>query len=97
MNIQFLKPAQEELDEAISYYNYQRQGLGNEFLVEVLKTIDLIQQHPLAWRQVSTRLRRCLMKRFPYSVIYSCQGDKLLLVAIAHLHRKPNYWLGRVH
>ena len=95
MNIIFLEPAQEELDEAISYYNYQHQGLGDEFLAEILKAIDLIQKYPQAWQKLSDRIRRCLLKGFPYSVIYALSDDNLIIIAIAHLHRKPNYWSDR--
>lgn len=59
MRIICLEPAQGELDEAISYYNYQHQGLGDEFLKEVLKTIDLIQKYPNAWQKLSDLTRRC--------------------------------------
>jgi len=77
-------------------YNYQRQGLGDDFLEEVLKAIDLIQKYPQAWQQLSGKIRRCLVKGFPYSIIYATRGDNLIIIPIAHLHRKPNYWLNRV-
>lgn len=48
MNVIFLEPAQVELDQAISYYNYQSTGLGDEFIKQVIKTIDLIQNYPNA-------------------------------------------------
>lgn len=95
MKIIFLELAQGELDQAISYYNYQHQGLGDEFLGEVLKTIDLIQKYPNAWQKLSDRTRRCLIKGFPYGIVYATSGDDLVILAIAHLHRKPGYWSDR--
>lgn len=92
----FLEPAQQELDDSITFYNQQLEGLGDKFLTEVLKTIDLIQKYPNAWQQLSNRVRRCLVKGFPYGVVYAILDNNLIIIAIANLHRKPNYWSDRV-
>jgi hypothetical protein len=52
MKIRLLEPAEQELDEAIDYYNTQVQGLGDAFLLESLRAFDLIQQYPLAWNSL---------------------------------------------
>ena len=96
MNIQLLQPAQQELDEAIAWYADQAPGLGDAFLIEILKTLKLITQFPQAWHPLSAQTRRCRLNRFPYSVIYSQEGDGLLVIAIAHQHRKPGYWRDRL-
>lgn len=49
MKIEFLEPAQQELDEAIEYYNAQVMGLGNSFLDEVVNTLQRIADYPQAW------------------------------------------------
>lgn len=96
MNIRLLEPAQQELDEAVSWYAEQAPGLGDAFLVETLKTLKLIAQFPQAWHPLSPQTRRCRLNRFPYSVIYNQEGDDLLVLAVAHQHRKPNYWRNRL-
>lgn len=96
MNIRLLEPAQVELDEAIAWYADQAPGLGDAFLLEVLKALRLIEQFPQAWHPLSRHTRRCRLSRFPYSVIYSLDGDDLLVVAVAHQHRKPGYWRDRL-
>ena len=53
MKIRFLDIAQDELDETIDYYNYEPPGLGNEFLTEILNTLDRIAQFPKAWHPIS--------------------------------------------
>ena len=80
MKIRFLDIAQYELDETIDYYNYESPGLGNEFLTEVLSTLDRIAQFPKAWHPISKRTRRCQTRRFPYGIIY--QDCFLLKAAI---------------
>jgi len=41
-------------------------------------------------------IRRCLVKKFPFSVIYSVQGDVVYVIAIAHGSREPGYWKHRL-
>ncbi|SRR6266566_3038537 len=96
MKIQFLEIAQKELDDAVSYYNQESGGVGDRFLAEVLNALDRIAKFPEAWHPCSNRTRRCLIKRFPYGIIYRHSNDDILVVAIAHLHREPEYWENRL-
>ena len=96
MSIRLLAPAQTELDEAISWYAEQAPGLGDAFLIEALKTIQLIENFPQAWHPLTPLIRRCRLRRFPYSVVYTQDGPGILVLAIAHQHRKPGYWEGRI-
>ena len=96
MSTRVLEPAQAELDEAISWYAEQAPGLGDAFLIEALKTIQLIENFPQAWHPLTPLIRRCRLRRFPYSVVYTQDGADLLVLAIAHQHRKPGYWLNRL-
>jgi plasmid stabilization system protein ParE len=97
MNVRLLTAAQSELDEAIHGYSEQAPGLGDSFLVEFLRTIQLIERHPHGWHPFSNNTRRCRLRRFPYGVIYSQAAQGILIVAVAHLHRRPAYWQGRVN
>ncbi len=96
MRIRFLEIAQIELDEAIEYYNYEVSGLGEEFLAEVLKALDRIGEFPEAWHPCSKRTRRCQTRRFPYGIVYQTRKKEILIIAIANLHRKPDYWKDRL-
>lgn len=96
MNIEFLESAQYELDDAVEYYNKQLDGLGLEFLSEVIDSLGRIAEYPDAWQQLSKRTRRCLMHRFPYGIIYQKREDFVLVIAISSLHRKPGHWQSRI-
>ena len=96
MKITFLEIAQIELDDAIAYYNCEIPGLGDVFLMEVLNALDRIVHFPEAWRHCSRRAMRCQTRRFPYGIIYQIREQEILVVAIANLHRKPEYWKDRV-
>jgi plasmid stabilization system protein ParE len=96
MSVRLLEPAQRELDDAVQWYSAQAPGLGDAFLVEALRAFDLIVRHPDAWHPLGENTRRCRLARFPYAVIYAHVDDELLVLAIAHLHRKPDYWRDRI-
>ena len=96
MEIRLLKAAQLELDESFIYYEEQLEGLGHEFVSEIETAVKQIKAHSDAWTQFSERTRRYLVKRFPFSVIYQIRKNEILIVAIAHLHRKPMYWKQRI-
>ena len=96
MSVRLLEPAEQELDEAIAYYNEQVAGLGDAFLLEALKVFDLIQQYPYAWHQLDEGIRWCRLNRFPYTIVYAASDAEILVLSVAHMHRKPKYWKDRV-
>jgi hypothetical protein len=71
-------------------------GLGDQFLLEVLDGLERIRQHPEAWRPFSRHTRRYRTRRFPYGIVYQILESEILVVAVAHLHREPGYWRGRL-
>ena len=97
MEIRLLKPAQAELDDGIIYFEEQVSGLGIEFLDEILETFKRIKLNPDAWTPFSKRARRCLVHRFPYGIIYQIRENEILIIAIAHQHRKPDYLWNRIN
>ena len=96
MKVDFLDEAEEEFLAAISRYNADRTGLGDEFADEVRRTLERIVQYPEAWVALSRRTRCCLVNRFPYGVLYQMRGDTLLIVAVMHLSRDPRSWRRRL-
>jgi len=94
--VRFLLAAEQEFIETVKYYNCQNAGLGFEFAAEVRYTLDRIIQYPIAWHKLSLRTRRCRTNRFPYGVIYQMREDRIMIIAIMHLHRKPETWLERI-
>ncbi len=96
MTFRFLKIAQIERDEAIEYHNYQTTRLGDLFLTEVLNALERIGDFPKAWQRCSKRTRRCQTRRFPYGIIYQIREEETLIVAVANLHRNPDYWKDRI-
>jgi plasmid stabilization system protein ParE len=96
MKIHFLSIAQKELNDAVDWYNEQVDGLGNEFLDELDRAIRRAVAYPQSCTEIESGLRRCIMARFPYGLIYGLEKDKIIVVAVAHLHRNPRYWADRL-
>ncbi|MBM4313471.1 MAG: type II toxin-antitoxin system RelE/ParE family toxin [Deltaproteobacteria bacterium] len=95
MKVRFLELAQYELDDAFAWYEEQMPGLGRELLNEVDQSIRRAVRWPLSGKEIAFELRRCLVKRFPYGIIYGIERETMVIVSIAHLHRKPYYWIDR--
>lgn len=95
MRFYFHSDAEAEFDDAVGYYEVLRTGLGLEFAREVYEAISRIVEFPNAWPPLSPNTRRCLVKRFPYAVIYQAKSDAVRIIAIANLRRRPGYWKTR--
>lgn len=91
----FHPEAESELLDAIDYYESRSKGLGLDFALEVYQAIRSVCEHPQAWPILDGDVRRCLIKRFPYGVLYSVENDSALILAVMHLHMKPGYWKER--
>lgn len=98
MNVRFLSPAASELEDAINYYESEREGLGARFVSQVQESVKRIINFPESYQKIGKYSRRCLVLKFPYGVIYEYRKNEkeILVVAIANLHREPDYWFSRV-
>jgi len=96
MTVKFHPNAEAEFLNAVEYYEDVQNNLGYEFASEVYGTIERVKDFPLAWQKMTSKTRRCLTNRFPFGVIYFIKDDVLIIVAVMHLSKKPNYWKERV-
>jgi len=93
--------ATEEFDAAAEWYEAQRAGLGREFIDSVEMAVQQIQERPGLGGPVpgvdsKLNVRRLLLRKFPYAIVYMESEGEILIVAIAHGHRKPGYWRERL-
>jgi hypothetical protein len=89
--------ADAELDAAVAFYESCRPGMGLDFAEEVYRSIQLACEYPAAGARVSSRLRRRLVRRFPFSVLYENTGSAIHVIAIADQRRRPRYWHHRTN
>jgi len=96
MKIRFLALARQEVDDAAFWYGNQAEEKAQEFLDELDRAVRLIKSFPLAFTEIEPEIRRCLFARFPYALIFGIEADTIVVIAVAHLHRKPGYWADRL-
>ena len=90
--VQFHAEAEAELGAAASFYEARLVGLGSSFAAEVQATMGFIRTYPDAGSPLGRKLRKVVVKRFPYSVIYRHEDGCIYVVAVAHHRRHPGYW-----
>lgn len=91
----FHPAAEDEMNEAAAFYDSRMEGLGMSFLREVERATQKIVDHPELYPRVSRRVRRMMLRRFPYSVLYSVVGGVIYVLALASQKRRPFYWRTR--
>lgn len=95
MTFIFHPEAEAEFNETIDYYEDHELGLGYDFSIEVRAAIQNIISYPAAWPVLEEDIRRCLVNRFPYGVVYSIEQGVVFILAVMHLRRHPDYWKSR--
>ena len=93
--VRFLRPAELEMLDAAKYYELQAYGLGMEFLEKIDTAIQDISKNPERWPIIRENIRRRFVHRFPYALLYRIEPDEIIIQATMHLHRRPDYWIGR--
>jgi hypothetical protein len=96
----FHPAARDELQEAILWYEAARQGLGDEFRLEVEAYVDRLVARELPGTSLGFRrghaLRKLFLHRFPFALIFELRADELVVWAVAHTSRRPGFWRGRL-
>jgi len=95
VKIRILSPAQDEINRIIEFYDERAPGLGLEFLDELDQTWAALIDHPEVGARHSNDVRRIVLPRFPFVVLYSLEPGEIVVHAIAHQRRRPDYWRHR--
>ncbi|HXG62491.1 MAG TPA: type II toxin-antitoxin system RelE/ParE family toxin [Planctomycetota bacterium] len=95
MTLSFHPEAAAELEAATAAYEDREPGLGLDFILEVQAAIERIVSFPEAWPILDGEVRRCLVHRFPFGILYACEASGIRILAVMHLHREPEYWKHR--
>jgi len=87
--------ARREFDDAVDYYERENPGLGAKFTDEVDAGFARIRKHPDAAPLVAPNVRKLVLARFPYTLVYEVRDDFTRILAIAHQRKRPYYWRRR--
>jgi toxin ParE1/3/4 len=93
----YAEAALEEILEIAVYLENQQKGLEEGFRKELENAVDFILAFPEGSPVIHPKgARRFLLKRFSYSIVYILRDDLMIIVAVAHTKRSPNYWVDRL-
>jgi toxin ParE1/3/4 len=100
VRLRILVEAEEEAQQAARWYEERQGGLGQDFLNALSGALQAIEQEPQRFAPVETirsrrEVRQYLLERFSYAVIYEVRVEEVLVLAVAHVRRRPNYWKRR--
>ena len=94
--VEFHEEARLESAAAFEWYFERSEMAASRFVVELNRAIALIAEAPQRWPTGVRGTRRCLLQRFPFSVVYREFPSRIQVLAVAHGHRRPGYWKSRL-
>jgi plasmid stabilization system protein ParE len=95
MRYVFHPEALSEYAEAVQYYTEQRVEVAQAFINAIEDTVYRIRESPNRYIEIDHEVRKCMVRRFPYKLLYTVEQDFILILAIMHCSRKPGYWKNR--
>lgn len=93
--VAFHPQAEAEFATASEFYRAERPGLATEFADELNRAVEFVRANPEAGTPIRREIRRWLVRRFPYSIIYREEESQIYILALAHQRRRPEYWSDR--
>jgi plasmid stabilization system protein ParE len=98
--LQILAEAEAEIEAARCHLNRQASGSGGRFLDDLAERLAAVAENPLRFPKLETLpddqpYRRALLVVFRYAVVFEVLDTTILVVAVVHTSRAPNYWLDR--
>ena len=97
MNYLWDAGALDDLEEATTFYFQEDPGLELRFAECLDNAIEQVTTRPHSWPTVEGEVRRHIVEIFPYSLIYLIETDHVLILAVAHQSRHPEYWKDRIN
>lgn len=95
LDLEYLEEAVVEAAAAAEWYAARSATAAAGFEAELAEAESAIHTLPNAWPPYDYGTRRYLLRRYPFGVIYRIEPERILIVAVAHGHRRPGYWRDR--
>ena len=87
--------AEAELDEAAAWYSERSYGLGAEFVRVVDAAFSAIARSPFRFPEVHPPVRRAVLRRFPYAIMFRVTKEEIVVLSVFHSRRDPKRWTSR--
>ena len=92
----FIAPARREFLSEVAYYNGEETGLGARFTAAVEEATARAVAFPLSGSPASKSTRKVFVRDFPFAIVYRPDENGIVVFAVAHHSRRPEYWQSRV-
>jgi plasmid stabilization system protein ParE len=90
------REAERDIEQAAFWYEQQREGLGVEVVLELDAVLERVETVPRQFPEIEPRVRRALLRRFPYAVYFVIDEDTIGVFAVLHQSRDPRLWKARL-
>ena len=87
--------AEADIKDAYLWYESQRKGLGESYLLCIEEAFSRIARTPLIYAVIYKNIRRALIHRFPFGVFYIEGKQNIIVLAVLHARRNPQSWKQR--
>jgi plasmid stabilization system protein ParE len=91
----YLPEAQTDVDAAYATYEQRRAGLGDRFLDQLRRRVEVISDNSEMYAVLRDEVRAAALRRFPYVVYYRFEAGTVFILAVLHAHRDPQTWMSR--
>ena len=95
-SIIFLPEIAPEIEHSVKHYRKHQIGLENIFFDEIENALNKIRENPERFPKIEENIRKYIIRRYPFNIIYTIKSDKIIIIAVAHQKRKPYYWKHRI-
>ncbi len=95
MKYVFHPDALAEYAEAVKCYATQNSQIAQAFINSIEDAVYRVRESSDRYPEIDEDIRRCMVRKFPYTILYSIEQDYLLIIAVMHCSREPNYWKDR--
>jgi plasmid stabilization system protein ParE len=85
-----------DVEAAFEWYEAEEPNLGFEFLEQLRTAYQHIREHPLAYQELRSGIRRALIRQFPYAIYFAIESETIIILAVLHTARDPEEWQHRV-
>ena len=94
--VRYHEGAVADVKSAVTWYREHSPKVALDFIEELKRALDTIRKTPKRWPEGANGTRRFLLWRFPFSIVYSEEDRVIMIWAVAHGSRKPEYWARRI-
>lgn len=96
MKVIFHPEAYEEMSESARFFEEKSAGLGSDLIAAIQSSTRRLKKFPESGVVEQGTIRKCLVRGFPFTLLYEANPDHIYIAAVMHQHRRPGYWTKRV-